>query len=77
MRLVARGSLELENNAVSVGSITWIPPKEGKHNYISRGEWDPAEDRFIASFILEKGKKWSEISKRLQNQRTEHMVKNR
>ena len=26
---------------------------------------------------MEKGKKWSEISKLLGNQRTEHMVKNR
>lgn len=32
-----------------------------------RGEWETAEDRFIASFVLKKGKKWSEMAKNLQN----------
>lgn len=31
----------------------------------------------MALYILENGKKWSEIVKTLENHRTEHMIKNR
>lgn len=44
---------------------------------ISRGPWSKEEELKILKLILLKGKKWSEISKILLNQRTENALKNR
>jgi heterodisulfide reductase subunit C len=54
-----------------------IQKKNSIHIIYTSGHWESTEDRKIAKYILENGKKWSEIAKMLENHRTEHMVKNR
>ena len=42
-----------------------------------KSEWTPEEDSQLLQGVWELGKKWSQISKRFGDSRTEHMVKNR
>ena len=72
----ASSSSARASSAGSAGSTTSTPPRSSTPRLLS-GQWDSAEDRKIAAFILASGKKWSEIAKSLDNHRTEHMVKNR
>ena len=48
-----------------------------KYLIIFRGPWTDEEDIILLKLIQFKGKKWSEISKALNNCRTENTVKNR
>lgn len=43
------------------------PPQEEVVVALLRGGWEVTEDRFIIDYILEKGKRWSDISRHLQN----------
>lgn len=42
-----------------------------------RGPWSEKEDLNLLKLIIEKGKKWSDVSKELRSNRTENNVKNR
>ena len=42
-----------------------------------RGPWSDKEDLSLLKLIIEKGKKWSDVSKELLSNRTENNVKNR
>ncbi|KAL4466953.1 hypothetical protein ABPG74_010550 [Tetrahymena malaccensis] len=44
---------------------------------INRGPWHDKEDLQLLKLILDKGKKWSDVSKELKSNRTENNVKNR
>lgn len=53
------------------------PRKETVSTKLYSGQWEEKEDRFIVEYILGKGRRWSEIGRKLEKQRTEHMIKNR
>lgn len=42
-----------------------------------RGPWSQEEEVKMLRLVLEKGKRWSEISKSMASSRTENSVKNR
>ncbi|EAR93514.2 Myb-like DNA-binding domain protein (macronuclear) [Tetrahymena thermophila SB210] len=44
---------------------------------INRGPWNYEEELKMLKLVLEKGKRWSEISKNMKSSRTENAVKNR
>lgn len=44
---------------------------------ISKGPWSKEEELRLLLLIIQKGKKWSEISKMMKNCRTENALKNR
>jgi hypothetical protein len=59
------------------GTIILILIKNSNRMLKLSGEWEEWEDRLIIEHVLNQGRKWSNIGKLLNNQRTEHMIKNR
>lgn len=46
-------------------------------SFSHRCPWQDKEDLNLLKLIVEKGKKWSDVSKELRSNRTENNVKNR
>jgi hypothetical protein len=64
------GSSGVENSAGNAGTTTSILIRSGIIYNLFSGHWESTEDWKIASCILQKGSRWSEIAKTLGRQRT-------